>query len=80
MSKFSIKLFVQSLIVSRDIRNDLQEYAPDVNDYPVPMAEVDGGDPAGALYHSERDYLPQLAAYKAFQRKPFKVSTEFPLN
>lgn len=41
---------------------------PNLANYQIPEAD-EGNEHAEALYDSERDYLAQLAAYKAFQGK-----------
>lgn len=47
---------------------ELTERMPDIEDYPIPEAEV--SDEVGeGLYNSERDYLDQIDAYKEFQGK-----------
>jgi hypothetical protein len=50
------------------IRADLRANQPDLDQYPVPQASeaVELGE---GLYDSRRDYLDQIAAYKAFQGK-----------
>jgi hypothetical protein len=53
---------------------ELEEQEPDLDDYPVPEAgEVDeeGAEP---LYDSQRDYIEQINAYKAFQGKGVRLS------
>ncbi len=57
------------------MRSSLRENLPDLWNYPVPQAssayEVGEG-----LYNSERDYLEQVAAYKAFQGKVVEAELE----
>ena len=50
------------------ISTQLEEQAPDVDDYPIPEAEP-ATEPAGALFDSQREYGEQIDAYKAFQGK-----------
>jgi len=50
------------------ISAELEAAQPDIADYPIPEAEA-GDEHTDALYDSGRDYLEQLAAYKAFQGK-----------
>lgn len=50
------------------ISGDLARERPSLRDYPIP--EADGAREAGeGLYNSERDYIDQIAEYKAFQGK-----------
>jgi hypothetical protein len=46
----------------------LEEVSPDLDDFPLPEAEVDGDGP-WALYDTSRPYLEQIDCYKTFQRK-----------
>ena len=48
--------------------DDLEGRAPDIDDYPIPQAE-DADERPEPLYDSEREYLEQIDAYKAFQGK-----------
>ena len=50
------------------ISAELDRQAPDLDDYPIPMAEERPAF-AGALYDSGRDYVEQITHYKAFQGK-----------
>ncbi len=47
---------------------DLRAAMPDLDDYPLPDAR-DADEIGDGLYNSERDYLDQIDAYKAFQGK-----------
>jgi hypothetical protein len=51
-----------------DIRNDLLQNMPNIEDYPVPEPEP-GYEISDGLYNSDRTYLEQLNCYKAFQSK-----------
>jgi hypothetical protein len=46
----------------------LQANLPDVSRYPVPQP-YEAQEIGEGLYNSERDYLDQMMAYKAFQGK-----------
>jgi hypothetical protein len=50
------------------MRDSLRTNAPDLDDYPVPLA-VEADEIEDGLFNSQRDYLEQVAAYKAFQGK-----------
>jgi len=50
------------------ITEELEDAAPDLADYPIPAANAAQEAP-GALFDSGRDYVEQIAAYKAFQGK-----------
>lgn len=50
------------------ITDDLKQQAPDITDYPIPDA-VQGNERSNALYASERGYIDQLTAYRAYQGK-----------
>jgi len=47
---------------------ELEQNAPDTNDYPIPEAR-EATEIPDPLYSSERDYTEQLARYKEFQGK-----------
>src|SRR5205823_6741249 len=50
------------------VRRDLRESLPDLRDFAVPQAD-EAAEIGEGLYNSQRDYLEQIAAYKAFQGK-----------
>lgn len=50
------------------LADELDGRAPDIHDYPIPQAE-DADERPDPLYDSEREYLEQIDAYKAFQGK-----------
>ena len=50
------------------MRDSLRATTPNLEDYPVPLA-VEAYEIGDGLFNSERDYLQQVAAYKAFQGK-----------
>lgn len=50
------------------IGQDLREQLPQLEDYPIPQP-YEAEELGDGLYNSERDYLNQIAAYKAFQGK-----------
>ena len=50
------------------MRRELRERLPDLGDYAVPQAD-EAAEIGEGLYNSQRDYLEQIAAYKAFQGK-----------
>jgi hypothetical protein len=50
------------------LSDDLRAATPDVDDYPLPDAR-EAQEIGDGLYNSHRDYLGQIEAYKAFQRK-----------
>jgi len=50
------------------MRDSLQANTPNLEEYPLPLA-VEAYEIGDGLFNSERDYLQQVAAYKAFQGK-----------
>lgn len=50
------------------IVDDLEQQAPDIDDYPIPEASL-GRERAAALYDSQRNYVEQIEHYKAYQGK-----------
>ena len=54
--------------VWQTMRESLRANMPDLEDYPVPLA-VEAYEIGDGLFNSQRDYLEQVAAYKAFQGK-----------
>lgn len=50
------------------ISEEMEDQAPDLDDYPIPEASV-AHENGGALYDSSRGYLAQIEAYKGFQGK-----------
>ncbi len=54
--------------LSQAIRNELEEKALHIEDYPVPEGQ-EAEELGEGLYNSDRDYIDQLKAYKQFQGK-----------
>ncbi len=50
------------------IGDEMEAQTPDIEDYPIPEADA-AHERNGALYDSDRDYVEQIEAYKAFQGK-----------
>ncbi len=55
-------------VVWQAMRDHLRANMPNLQDYPVPEAEQ-AWEIGDGLFNSERDYLSQVAVYKAFQGK-----------
>jgi hypothetical protein len=51
-----------------EIKDDLEEHEPDIEDYPIPEGR-EADELPDPLFDSTRDYMEQLAVYKAFQGK-----------
>ena len=62
MKAFSERLQAVWLVIDREMEDQM----PDLDDYPRPEAE-EATELGDGLYNSERDYLEQIDAYKAFQ-------------
>lgn len=53
----------------REIDDELQAAKPNVEDYPIPEANLIDEDEQSAMFSSTRDYLEQIGFYKRFQGK-----------